>query len=108
METAPITHPVMEVEEAGERLKGQTPGLVPVRYLEQVWHKSSCAGWGASSSSSNPVFNHLIPQLTVPCSGASSAPDHANVTAFAFTWGSRPAPRQQHRATRKPTRKLHV
>ena len=46
METAPITHPVMGVEEAGERLKGQTPGLVPVRYLEQVWHKSSCAGWG--------------------------------------------------------------
>ena len=54
VETAPITHPVMEVEEAGERLEGQTPGLVPVRYLEQIWHISSCAGWGASSTMKRP------------------------------------------------------
>jgi len=38
METAPITHPVMEIDETGERLEGQTLGLIPVRYFEQIRH----------------------------------------------------------------------
>ena len=45
METAPNTHFLMEVDERGEPMKGQTPGLVPVCCFEQIGHERRCDGW---------------------------------------------------------------
>jgi hypothetical protein len=41
------TYTIMEVEETGERLEGQTLGLVSVRYLEQIRH---IEGWWSGAS----------------------------------------------------------
>src|SRR5258708_1470533 len=100
METALITHPVMEVEEARERLEGQTPGLVPMRYLEQIRHISTCGGWRVSSRMKPASFNHLIPQLNCALFGRPVL--FRSRQRQTITW------EQTSAATRKPTRKLHV